>query len=160
MISRKLFAIFILSFFVNLPSFAQNSTNYLSLTSNVSPAFTFTDATGLESTTTLSNAYTIKVRTKSQVASVFARISSWTTSTGYTPLINPVSLLFKSTTSTVYNNLNTNAITLTSANQQLFKQGKKDAENIFIYDMILNPVGYDFPPGSYSFTISFTMTQP
>lgn len=139
----------------------QNMYNYISLNQTSSLNYTCSTAYSLENSQTLSNALDLVLRTTSSNCSVYARISSFSAPTGYTVSSPyPVQLDFNSTNSGSYSNLITAPVTLTSSNQRLFTHTKKSNIYHFYYNLILLPLGYTYPPGNYSFTILFTMTQP
>ena len=143
---------------------AQNNKNYLQVT-GVSTGFNLTSTATLEAQQTNSNAFQVVVASKgSSTFSMYARVSSSTTSTS-TPM--PASMLAVKLNSTVPAvTANANTITLSTSDQllqQLTETSQfwnNNATITFNYDLLAGPVGYNYAPGSYTFTLLFTMTQP
>lgn len=65
--------LFILLFTATVPAFSQNSSNYLDLTENAPWDFFMDDVYDLENDMVINNAFTLKVRTVSNKASVYMR---------------------------------------------------------------------------------------
>ena len=137
-----------------------NSTNYISVATNSVVSKSYITTLDLETAHTFPSALTIQTNSKSYGCKVFARISSYSGPPGYVPTSFPVALLFVLSTGLhVTSQLITSPITLTSTDQQLFA-ATKHTQFDYVYTVILNPFGYSYTPGIYSYTISFTMTQP
>lgn len=139
---------------------AQSSTNYLQLFTNMGLNFTLNEPSDVENIQTLSNAITLKVRTQTN-CSVYARISSYNVPSGFYIVDSPLQLDWVSDNSSTTGNLVTGAFDLSTFDQRLFTQTKTGG-NVYYYNynLVLQPVGYDYPPGNYNFTLMFTMTQP
>ena len=140
--------------------FAQSSTNQLTLNKLTSWNFSLSTPSDLENSQTISNAFSLTVKTKSSDCSVYAQISSWTYPSGFTPPSSPLQIDYTSDNSSSAYNVYTSPLTLTSSNQLLFNQKKTPHTYTFNYNMILAALGYEWYVGNYSFTITFTMTQP
>jgi uncharacterized transporter YbjL len=143
---------------------AQNNKNYLQVT-GASTGFNLTSTATLEAQQTNSNAFQVVVASKgSNTFSMYAKVSSSTTSTS-TPM--PASMLaVKLNSMSPTLTANFNAISL-STNDQLIQQittsnqfWNNNNTITFNYDLLAGPVGYNYAPGSYTFTLLFTMTQP
>lgn len=161
----KRIVLFILLFISVAPAFSQNSTNYLDLTENAPWDFYMDDVYDLEHDMVIPNAFTIKVRTVSNKASIYMRQQILQYPTNFAPNgQGHLAIDFNSTNSTTYTNLNSGLYIQTSSNQLLFKQNQM-ASNLsvrtFNYNLVIIETGYDyFFPGYYTFRGIFTMTQP
>lgn len=138
---------------------AQNNTNYIEVTSNGSN-FTLSTAASLETQQVLPKAITVMVQSKSFGYNVYVRInnSSYATST---PIpYNKLAIKINSFSSSGSTNINQGTIYLSNTDQWLLSSTKNGAAANYYYDLILDPLYYDIKPGSYSFTLLYTMTQP
>jgi hypothetical protein len=161
----KKILLFILLLIAGAPAFSQNSTNYLDLTENAPWDFYMDEVYDLENDIVISNAFTVKVRTVSNAASVYMRQQILQYPTNFAPNgQGHLAIDFASTNSTNYTNLNQNLYIQTSSNQLLFKQpimSSSLAVRTFNYHLVIIETGYDyFFPGYYTFRGIFTMTQP
>lgn len=149
-----------LVFLLPLAAPAQNSTNYLDLVINTPLNFVLDNTSELENNATLSNALRINIKSGSKACYVYAKLNSITGNTS-TPLTTGFfAIKFKSASHSNYSNLNTQDIVLTYSNQLLFQQVKTSSERSYYYDFKLYDIGYEYNPGTYGFTVQFTMTQP
>ena len=137
---------------------AQNSSNYISATANTTN-FNLSTANSLETEQTLSNAFTLDITSMNGPYSAYIRVFS-TNSSSATPI--PANML-----AVQLNNyrctrcsFTTAKIPLSQTDQQLIQGTKKSSGDSYYYDLILAPIGYNYAPGTYTFTILFTMTQP
>jgi hypothetical protein len=149
----------ILSGFGIVKSAAQNSNNYMTVTPTA-VSFTLNTATALESNSTITNAFTIVNRSRNGAYSVYVKISARSQST--TTPIPYNSLGVKLNTAPTGQTGNFNSIYL-STFDQLIIQGTTTSGNAthsWKYNLLLKPLGYSIMPGSYNFTLLFTMTQP
>jgi hypothetical protein len=138
---------------------AQNSQNNISLTA-INTSFTLNSVSAIETQQTTINAFQIGVNSRSSANfSIRARVSASTSSTG-TPLpASMLSLRCSSTSPPITANLNT--VTLSTTDQFLQQIINSNKNNVtFNYDLLLDPVGYNYAPGNYNLTILFTMSQP
>ena len=161
---RKL-VLFILLLITAETAFAQNSTNYIQITENNPWDFFMDDVYDLEHDMIISNAFTLKVRTVSNAATVRARQQILTYPTNFAPNgQGHLAIDFTSTNSTNATNIVTGMLVITSTNQQIFKQPQMSSSlsvRNFNYDLVIIETGYDyFFPGYYTFRAIFTMTQP
>jgi hypothetical protein len=90
---------------------------------------------------------------------MYARISSYTVPAGFVPTGSPLALVFGSTNSNLYSNL-ASQVTLQTTDQLLFTQAKTSNVFDYYYHLKLFAIGYDYIPGNYTYTVTFTMTQP
>jgi len=140
-----------------IPAQAQNANNNI-VVSGQSTSWSLTSANNLENAQTLGNAILLTVQSKNKKCSIYAMVSASSTSTS-TPM--PASLLALQLLSIVPSmSANFNAIPLSTSNQLLFQSSNSFNLATLTYNLILGPVGYDYAPGTYSFTLLFTMTQP
>ncbi len=138
---------------------AQNSTNYLKFVQNSAISFTLDTYAELENTQTVTNAFCLKEETASNTGHFYVKATAATTTTTPMPVSNLV-ITYYSTTSTSYSSLATADIPLTGTNQLLFIQAKKSTAYNFCYSVKLPAIGYNYLPGTYTFTLTFTMTEP
>jgi hypothetical protein len=90
--------------------------------------------------------------------SIYASISFYSSSNGYT--LPPEMLSVKLTSVTPSRTANFNEIPITGGNQLIIQSGRTNTQTVvYTYNMYLGPVGFDTPPGTYNATILFTMTQ-
>lgn len=153
-----LFPVHLWAFLSFLPAVqAQNKNNYIQVT-GVTTNYTLTSAAMLEAVQTLSNAITLDVISKTSRCSIYAMLSGSST-TSSTPM--PASLLALQLSS-ISPSLpaSFSVIPLSQSNQLLFQSTSTFNHESLIYNLLLGPVGYNYLPGTYSFTILFTMTQP
>ena len=139
---------------------AQKPTDQLTLNKLTSWNFSLSSPSDLENDQTISSAFSLTVKTKHSDCSVYAKISSWSYPSGFTPPGSPLKIDYTSTNSSSASNIYTSPLTLTSSDQLLFNQAKTGSTYTFYYDMTLAALGYDWYTGNYNFTITFTMTQP
>jgi hypothetical protein len=145
-----------------LPVFSQDSKNYIDVVANATLAFTVNSVVKTEGTQTISGALSVTFRNEGKTREVYARISSVTAPSGFTPTSPyPIQVDYTSDNSTNESNLITAPLQLTSTDQRLFTQVKKTNTLFsFNYDLILMATNWAYPPGSYVFTITFTLTPP
>lgn len=148
-----------------LPAYSQNSSNYLLLVENQPWDFYMDDVYDLEHDMVIAGAFTLRVRTVSNQASIYMRQQLLTYPTNFAPNgQGHLAVDFTSSNSTNYNNLNPNQYIITSSNQLMFRQPQMSnnlSYRVFNYDLVIIETGYDyFFPGYYTFRGIFTMTQP
>lgn len=144
---------------------AQNRTNYLEANS-YNTSFSLVTAADLETQKVRSNAFQVEVMSRSNDRfNIYARVSSSSSSTGVNMPAGMLSVKLNSITPLL--NVNYNTITLSNTDQLLQQVTTPFLFWLlwystinFSYDLQLGPVGYDYPPGNYNFTVLFTMTQP
>jgi len=148
--------------FANINCKAQaSSSNFVRVNTNTSIYFLLSNAAQIESAQTITNAFCLYTKTSANNASYYVKATNSTTTTTSMPIGNLV-LTFYSTdaVSGRYSNLNTSAIPLTTSDQLLFQVYKKNTFYNFCYSVGIPATGYTYKPGIYSWTITFTMTQP
>lgn len=156
------FTLFLLLLFLPVIIKAQNSDNYLDVIVNTSLNFTVNTVSEIENDQPVPGAFTITFKNKDKTRSIYARISSVTTPQGFTATSPyPIAIDYTSDNSSNESNLITGALQLTSTDQRLFTQVKKNSTLFqFNYDLVYKATNWLYPPGNYSFTITFTMTPP
>lgn len=138
---------------------AQNNNNFITVTpSNVS--FSLNSAAALEANSTITNAFTIVNKSRGGAYSVYVKISARSQSTS-TP-IPYNSLGVKLNTAPAGQTGNFNNIYLSTFDQLIIQATATSGNGThsWKYDLLLKPLGYSIMPGSYNFTLLFTMTQP
>lgn len=138
----------------------QNRDNYLTV--NILPLnFVLDNYTELENEQRVTEGVQLATQSK-RAYQVYVRVSS-TESTSGMPL--PVSMFALQLNRKVASSQCVapfNKFILSSVNQLLlhdYNKTTKDEDN-FYYNFLFGPVGYDYPPGNYTVTLLFTMTQP
>jgi hypothetical protein len=157
---KLLLLIAVVCFYLN--GFAQNSRNQVVLTSTPLN-WTLSTAVQLENEQQISNAFNIRAYSNNNTGySVYVRVSNMTNTSG-TPM--PASMnklqLYNQISSTGASPV-TSKITLSQTDQRIIYDIDKtdNIGDIFYYNAFFGPVGYDYAPGTYTFTVLFTMTQP
>jgi hypothetical protein len=141
-----------------LAASAQNKTNTLSLTTT-SIDFNLSTYAQLETEQSIANAFSLSVSSASNTYHLYARVSG--VSTGNTIPVSKMAIQLVSSTVTANTIPVTGKISLSNTNQLLVSNSKKfgTVDNLN-YKLFFGPLGYDYAPGTYTFTILFTMTQP
>ncbi len=143
---------------------AQNADNHMVVQANTALNFMITSPADLETEQVLPNAIKLSVKSKQVGCSIFARLSNFTAPAGYYSASSPLALEWSFDTSNKDYDLNKNKISLSASDVFLFSQKKKvgggNDDFDYYYNLILDAPGYNFVPGTYNFTILFTMTQP
>jgi hypothetical protein len=140
--------------------FAQDATNHIVVTANTSLSFSFSSQSLFENGQTLSDAISISTVSKSYSCHIYMQLTSWSYPSGATPSYSPLYLDFSSTNASSYSLAGT-SFNVTTSNQLLFTQTKTGATWTYKYDLRMAGLDYsEFKPGSYSYTITFTMSQP
>jgi hypothetical protein len=145
-------------------AYTQDNDNYVDLDMYVSSSSTFNSAELLENAITVPNALRLRVETEDDHGFIYAAIPTGIKT--YNNQTIPTSLI-----SLKLNNTNCNSgqqrqvirteIPMSTTPQLLFQQGRKSNYTAdWYYDVILDPIGYGYAPGTYNFTLQFTMTQP
>lgn len=140
--------------------YAQNSNNYLQVNTNTGLNFVCNSPESLENDQTINGAFTIRVRSKNNNCSIYAKISSFIGPSGFNTTNYPIQLDYTSTNSNKVFNIVSVPLTLTSVDQRLFNQYSSNNLFDYYYNLILKAPGYTYPLGHYNFVILFTMTQP
>ncbi len=149
----------IISAFSIVKSAAQNASNYILLTpTNV--GFNINSASALESTSTITNSFKVTCRSRNGAYSVYLKISARSQSTN-TP-IPYNSLGVKLNAAATGQTGNFNDIYLSTIDQLIIQGTATSGTRVhdWTYNLLLKPLGYNIKPGSYNFTLLFTMTQP
>jgi len=144
---------------IPMRSLAQNSTNYLQYNNNTALTFNLNTTSLLENAQTISDAFCLHLEAASNTAHIYAKATASTNTTTPMPVSN-LELAYYSTNSTNYSSLTTSDIPLSGTNQLLFIQAKVSTAFNFCYSVKMPAVGYTYAPGTYTFTITFTMTEP
>ena len=142
---------------------SQNQSNYIQINLNSTLNFLITSPNNIESDQTIQNALTIQVMSKASNCSIYARLNNLTYPSGFTVPSPFLKIDWTNDNSNKDYNLITAPIALNSTDQLLFSQKKMpSASNYYsyYYNLILSPPTYALVPGSYSFNILFTMTEP
>ena len=160
LVVRWRWLILVTFFFSHIESNAQNSTNYIELTALTPLVFTCNTAASLEANQTLPSALMLELATKAKSCIVSAKLSSYTAPAGFQIPSVPLALQYVYDTSPATTQISTQPINLQSYDQQLFTSTKLGSSYYYFYSLTLKPVGYSYPPGTYNFVITFTMTQP
>ncbi|RYZ51280.1 MAG: hypothetical protein EOP49_12085 [Sphingobacteriales bacterium] len=130
---------------------------------NTALNFFINDASDLEVDQIIQNALTLRVASKVKTSIISARLQNFTYPPGFIAPSTVLSLDWISDNSNKDYNLITGPIALTNMDQMLFNQKKMPGSVDYFsyyYNLILTAPGYNYVPGTYSFTIQFTMTQP
>lgn len=117
----------------------------------------------LENNQTISNAIIIRVRSKSSNCTIYARLTNLIFPSGFSMPSGFLKLDWTYDNSNKDYNLVTTPISLETTDKFLFSQKKMPASANYYdyyYDLSMTPPAYAMIPGSYSFNILFTMTQP
>jgi hypothetical protein len=146
----------------SLTGSSQDANNRITITS--SPiSWSLTTAAQLETEQQLSNAITLHTYSSfNQGYRVYVRISNMTNTSG-TPMpasMNKIQLFNQLSSNQV--TAVTAKITLSQTNQLLITDANRtnNTGDLFYYTAFFGPVGYDYGPGTYTFTVLYTMTQP
>lgn len=157
---KKLYQILILGICLIGVSTAQNADNYISV-STLPLQFNLATVYDLENTKIIQNAITLNIKSR-QSSSVYLRVSNSTNTSG-TPLpANKLSIQLSGFDISNVSAPVTNKIFLSTQDQLIIydknKTDKKDGD-FYYYNLFLEPIGYDYAPGNYTFTLLFTLTQ-
>lgn len=139
--------------------YAQDANNHIELNTLLPLVFTCNTAASLENSQTLPSALQLKLATKSKPCIIFAKLSSYTAPAGFSLPSVPLTLQYVMDTSPATTVINTQPINLQTYDQQLFTSTKLGFYYYYFYSLILQPLGYDYPAGTYTFVITYTMTQ-
>jgi hypothetical protein len=150
----------LVSFYFN--GYTQNSRNQILLTS-APLTWNLATTTQLESEQQINNALTITAHSNNAAGyNVYVRVSNMTNTSG-TPMpasMNKFQLYNQSSSSGAAPV--TAKITLSQTDQLIISDIDRtnNSGDIFYYNAFFGPVGYNYAPGTYTFTVLFTMTQP
>ena len=138
-----------------------SSSNFVQYDVNSAISFSLTTSSQIENSQSISDAFCLFTKTAAKSAHYYVSASNTTTTSTPMPIGNMI-LTFYSTDcpSGTYSNLNTSAIPLTTSNQLLFQIIKKNSFYNFCYSVSIPATGYTYAPGTYTWTITFTMSQP
>jgi hypothetical protein len=138
---------------------AQNASNYILLTpTNVS--FNIGTAAALEATTTITNSFKVTCRSRNGIYTVYLKISARSQSTNTPIPYNSLGVKLNAAPTGVSGNFN--EIYLSTIDQLIIQGPGTSGTRVhdWTYNLLLKPLGYNIKPGSYNFTLLFTMTQP
>lgn len=145
-------------------SLAQNKNNYLQATS-FNTTYNLSSGPTLETQQVRSNAFQLTIVSKNHNNfNIYGKVSSSTgpNGTGLPPSMFSVRL--NSVSPLVLAGYNTYTLTNTDQLIQeivtIWPFWNTYSTITFNYDLLVGPVGYDYPSGTYLTTILFTMTQP
>lgn len=145
-------------------SFAQNSNNYIEVISNAALNWNINTAGEVQNDQPIADAITLRVKNRSNPGprSVNVRVSNFTTPTGFSAPFIPLKLHYASDNSPNETNLVTSKLQLTTTGQRLFLHNKhaNNSSYIFNYDLLLAETDWNFPPGTYNYTLTFTFDYP
>jgi hypothetical protein len=150
-----------MSVVVNLAGFGQNDDNNITI-SSVPLNFNLASTFSLENEQVINNALTIRVESKKNY-NVFVRISNMTNTSGTPIPPNMLSMQLSGSDESSQSFPVTTRIYLSQTNQLIIADKNRAANKTgdsFFYDYYFGPLGYDYAPGIYTFTLLFTMTQP
>ena len=157
----KFNSLLILLLCVTINGYAVN--NYITLQVNTGLNFTCNTASSLETTQTITNAFTLHVLNNSNSAHVYVRISAWNYPAAWVPIASyPLSAIWASDTSPNATSIAGTTV-VTTSDQLLFVQPTHSGATAydFNYNLRLAAMGYtDYVPGNYNYTFTFTMTEP
>jgi hypothetical protein len=150
--------IFALMFFIGYSAHGQNNSNYIDIVTNTSLNWSINTLTEMENTQTKSNGIIVQVKNRNSTRSVYARISNFTVPPGFYPDDSPLYLDYTWDNSNNHTNLITTPLIMTTTAQRLFthRQHSNNSEYSFYYDVQLAATNWDYPPGTYTFTLEFT----
>jgi hypothetical protein len=139
---------------------AQDKFNSLTVNTNAILSFYLNSPEDLEQTQTIYDALTMKIKTRSGNAILSATLSFANAPAGVN-VNDLIGLQFASSNSNNYSLSSPNPIYLSSVGQTLLYQPKHTANQFrnFDYNLLLKQPGFDVAPGSYNFTLLFTMSQ-
>jgi hypothetical protein len=165
MLSKQFFlritGLLLMSFVVNLAGFGQNDDNNITI-SSVPLNFNLASTFSLENEQVINNALTIRVESKKNY-NVFVRISNMTNTSGTPIPPNMLSMQLSGSDESSQSFPVTTRIYLSQTDQLIIADRNRAANKTgdsFFYDYYFGPLGYDYAPGIYTFTLLFTMTQP
>lgn len=143
---------------------AQNKNNYLQATS-FNTTYSLNSSSTLETQQVRSNAFQLTIVSKNyNNFNIYAKVSSSTGPNGSGLPPSMFSLRLNYVTPVVIASYNTYALKntdqLIQAVSTIWPFWNIYSTITFSYDLLLGPVGYDYPAGTYLTTILFTMTQP
>ena len=120
--------------------------------------FNFNTASSLENAQVSVNAFSLSVYSFYNF-SVYAKVLSVSSSSGITM---PASLVaIKLNTVSPSRSANFNPITMSANNQQIIQSYSTLLRYVtYTYNLIVGPIGYNYPPGNQLFLILFTLTVP
>ena len=132
----------------------QNNQNYITLQAS-STNFTLNSVAALENPQTITNAFSFNLRSRYSYI-IYAKVQNISSSNGVYP---PASLLSVQCNygpaGTDYSKIN-----LSSIDKEIQSGNGFSSSTTFRYDLTLEPFGYNYPAGSYYYTVLLTMTQP
>lgn len=138
---------------------ASNKNNYLEVEQTGNLNFTVNDPEEFEDPQVATSAVRLRLKTQRAACAVYVRVSSYNVPQGASQSNIPLELDHRTDNSDNVTSLVRDPLRLSSTDQRLFVQPKSKNTYTYNYDLRLAPVGYQFPPGQYNFTIMFTMTQ-
>jgi hypothetical protein len=165
MICRNLFLSLFFSCFISgicSPALAQSSVDFVSYISNSPIAFNLNTPGALQNQQVITDAFCLSTQCKSKDAYYYVSATSTTSTTTPMPVSNMI-LSFYSTNcpSGTYSNLNSSDIPLSTGNQLLFQQARQHVTAYnFCYSVKIPAMGASYNAGTYTFNITFTMTEP
>lgn len=165
MLSKQFFlrilALWVMTVVNIVPASSQNKDNYLAI-SSVPLNFNLSSTFSLETEQVINNALTINVESKKNY-NIFVRVSNMTNTSGTPIPPNMLSLQLSGSDESSQSFPVTTRIYLSQTDQLIISDKNrtdKKKGDFFYYDYYFGPLGYDYAPGNYTFTLLFTMTQP
>ena len=141
----------------------QNQYNCVEIITNNPINFWVTGTSNIETDQTIQNAIIIRLRSKSSNCSIYARLTNTVFPSSFTMPSGFLKIDWTYDNSNKDYNLVSTPVSLDNTDKFLFSQRKMPSSSNYYdyyYDMIMSPPTYALVPGSYSFNILFTMTQP
>jgi hypothetical protein len=138
----------------------QNSTNYLSVSQlPLSPSLT--SIFDLENEKIVTEGITLYVRSVRSYF-VFARVTNRSSSNGMLLPANLIKLFLNRSVESPNSRPVRSQIILSDVDQKVLEDPNRTLStgDFYYYNFHFGPIGFDYPPGNYSMTILFTMTQP
>lgn len=164
MVLKSLYITLIIFVCCTYCSYGQNSNNFMEVWSNTSLNWSINTVSEVENNQTITGAITLWVKNRSNPSqrSVYVRVSNFTGPAGFTPPSIPLQLDYVSDNSSHETNLVTTPFTLTTTNQRLFTHKKHSSNSTysFNYNIIHTATNWNFPPGTYNYTLTFTFVNP
>ena len=150
-------------FLISLQTKGQNQLNNVEIITNNNLTYWVMSPEHLENSQTISNAIIVRVKSKNSNCTIFARLTNLSFPSGFSMPSGFIKLDWSYDNSNKDYNLVTTPISLETSEKFLFNQ-KKMPSSVnyydYYYDLIMTPPAYSMVPGSYSFNLLFTMTQP
>lgn len=141
--------------------FAQTKGNNIVVTSSNITFPNLTTYTQIETEQSILNAIGVTVKSGGAYH-MYVRVSNMTTTSTTPPVVSLMKIQLASSTVGSTTTPTTGKLTLSATDQQLsvctFKTS--NTGDVYSYNIFFGPLGYNYAPGTYNFTLLFSMTQP